>query len=422
MTIDLDFQKQILFAGYTFMFFLLGVFFLRKRIWSIFDPLLITLIFVASNAAIVVLLDQDYTWTIFILVSYLAFLIGLNSNKQIPTIFSHQWACGPGKETTWVFLSVAIIFQAISTIFIIQAMGLGVLGGENVFVSKVTIYQGGFGIFRHLNSAASLLFLPLLVHAYFIHRMKVTSLLGIIWFLFQNIIFNFSKSGFVFIIFDLGILMYYYQISIGKQIISNKLVLLVGALGFIPAIIVLNSLVEATGMTMQDQVLKRLIHSAAGTYGYFIQNGFHAFDHLSFIDRLVLYLDAPLSILKIKEWSPLTYMAMMVENLTGLYLPGFGPNPYLFLDGHFLFGWGGILYCFVLGWIISYVRSLKTNIIYFYILVKVSLTLPADLLSVTVSTLPVLLFLPIFVLLTMIADIQNKRVFVRLSPIARKRS
>jgi hypothetical protein len=102
---------------------------------------------------------------------------------------------------------------------------------------------------------------------------------------------------------------------------------------------------------------------------------------------------------------------MVVEHVTGVALPGFGANPYLFFDGHFLFGWGGIGYCLLLGWLIALIRSLRINLIAFYVLVKLALYLPVDPGIAMSAIVSLILIVPFLFFLYIVSALRRSPLF-----------
>jgi hypothetical protein len=90
-------------------------------------------------------------------------------------------------------------------------------------------------------------------------------------------------------------------------------------------------------------------------------------------------------------------MAQIEYQLTGSYMPGFGANPYLFLDGHFLFGWLGVIYCFFVGVSIAYARSLSKNILVFFIAVKFTTYFVTDPAIAQAQFISLLVYLPFLI-------------------------
>jgi len=358
---------------------------LRKKIWNIFDPMIFILFNVAVNYTIVCyyfFCDRcELGFFVFVSLCYLAFLFGLaiNLNHNIREGAPMPSLRGPSKTVTVYLIFVSIFLQLVSTVFMFTLFGFGALSGDvDHSVVKITMTQGGFGLISYLSSAGGMMFLPLVAHAYFAHRMKALSFFCMIYFLVTSILFSFSKTGFLFIMFSFGILLHFYKIAINKVVISYRYIIIAGLIGLIPAFFVIHFILLRTGESFLTLVLTRFIATAGGTYGYFILGGVNAFDGISYAQKLAYYFDTILSIFRFKAWEMFSYSAYMQKYLFGSATPGFGANPYLFFDGHFLFGWFGIIYCFLIGLILNYVRSLRVNIVLYFMLITITLSIYAD--------------------------------------------
>lgn len=387
----------------------------RRLLWNVADPLLLVFLNVGLNVAIVVVLaDANGTSTIaYVLAGFVAFLAGLHcfrernaSGAALPALRA------PGRTATLLLLATAAAFYVVYDAFLVSQVGLGIFGGANPDSAKVTVTAGGFGLFRHLYVAANLFYLPLLVHSYVVYRRRSVLALGVLLFLVQNIVFNFSKSGFVFAIFDLGLIAQFYQRALGKRVLSMRLAAMVALVGLLPALLVLSLIAALSGTSVLQMVLTRLAATGSGTYMYFVLDGGRAFYHMAFPTRLSLFLDTLLSSLRFKPWAPLSFPGMVSTYLTGVELPGFGANPYPFVAGHFLFGWGGVLYCFGVGAFLSFVRTRRTNLLMFYVLNQSALVFVADPGITQAYIIALLVISPAIVLVGLLAATQRRGVLV----------
>ncbi|MGK5094021.1 hypothetical protein WDW89_18660 [Deltaproteobacteria bacterium TL4] len=239
--------------------------------------------------------------------------------------------------------------------------------------------------------------------------MKILFYVLTIWFLLTSLIFGFSKSGLVFMLFDLGILIFYYQKALKISFFSMKNVSLLAILGGLPALITLQIISTKYGTSILELVVQRFLVTGGGTYGYFTLEGYKFFNNISFIEKLAYYFDTLLSSFRLKQWEEMSHMARMIYHLTGLNAPGFGANPYLFVDSHFLFGWFGILYCYFVGLLISFTRSLNINFIFFYIFVNMSMLMVADPAIAQAQIVAMSLFIPFIVFAYMLLYIYQSK-------------
>lgn len=398
------------------LIFLISLFVTRRMLWNIFDPLWRALLNISINVVEVLYFCPGKWEASYVVLAYVMFLIGLKLGSsgrggKVAQLSPADYR-GPGPKMTIVLLSFAAMLLLIYDGFVAWRIGPGLLSGESPDVIKVTVTAGGFGIFKYFAVAGGLLFLPLLVHAYWIHRLRVLSFFGLIFFLFNTFIFGFSKAGFVFIVFDFGIILHYYKISTGYSVIKNRSILIAMAIGAIPAYMVVSQVASLRTTTPDRVLLDSLIGLGAGSYMYFCLGGWEAFDRLTYLKKLSYFFDNLLSPLRIKPWESVPYGAFIEDYLTGGGTPGFGANPYLFHSGHLLFGWGGALYCLALGLLIAKVRSLRTNLITFFVLVYMAFSWVADPGTAHSAMVAFLIVSPVLLTLKLGAMVQGRRLFM----------
>ncbi|MFL5618863.1 MAG: hypothetical protein ACJ79A_10805 [Gemmatimonadaceae bacterium] len=386
-----------------------------RLLWNVADPLLLVFVNVGLNVAIVVVLAdaRQESAIAYVLAGFVAFLAGLHtfrSRRRADEIAPALRA--PGRGATLLLLGTAAALYLVYDAFIISQVGIGVFGSENPDIAKVTVTQGGYGVFRHLYVAANLFYLPLLVHSFVVYRRRSVLVFGALLFLIQNLVFNFSKAGFVFAIFDLGLLAQFYQNALGKRVLSLRLAGLVALVGLVPALLVLGVVSALSGVSILQMVLTRLAATGSGTYMYFVLDGSAAFYHMELPARLVLFFDVLLSSLRLKPWAPLSFPGMVSTHLTGVELPGFGANPYPFVAGHFLFGWGGVLYCFGVGALLSFARTRRANLLVFYIMNQSVLVFVADPGITQAYVIALLVIAPAVFLVNLVAWTQRRRLLV----------
>ena len=400
-----------------FIFIFVGqIFYLRNRIWNLFDPLILIILNVSLNASIVIFLyvngQVSYSSALYIMIATILFCLGLKG-KEVRldnTNVQSTKALGLSPKITVIMIAISVSYQLIAIVFMFKHIGFGILTGSvNPDTIKVTLTQDGLGIFRHIGSAGDFLFLPLVAHALFTYKMRRLVTACVLFYLLKSIVFPMSKSGLVFIVFDLGILMYYYKINLNCTIVSTKKVLLIATAGIIPALVVLVNVTTKYETTIPALIVERLIVTGFGTYQYFVSGGMVFLENISSIDKFNYYFDTILSLVRIKAWEEMTYVANMTYQISGSYLPGFGANPYLYLDGHFLFGWGGVFYCYAIGAIIAFTRALTTNILLFYIAVKIGAYLVADPAMAQAQLFTLMFYLPPVLLLYLGAKCTNAR-------------
>jgi hypothetical protein len=145
---------------------------------------------------------------------------------------------------------------------------------------------------------------------------------------------------------------------------------------------------------------------------YFVLDGSDAFFGMDLMTRLSLFLDTLLSSLRLKAWAPLSFSGMVSTHLTGVELPGFGANPYPFVAGHFLFGWGGVAYCFAVGALLSFARTRRTDLLTWYILNQSALVFVADPGITQAYVIALLVISPAILVVNLMSWSQHRRLLV----------
>jgi hypothetical protein len=386
----------------------------RRLLWNAADPLLLIFLNVGLNVAVVVVLaDARHESAIqYVLAGFVAFLAGLHTFRSDRRRGPRRAVRAPGRAATLLLLGTAAAFYIVYDVFLVSQVGLGIFGTANPDLAKVTLTQGGFGLFRHLYVAANLFYLPLLVHSFVVYRRRSLLVVGALLFLIQNIVFNFSKSGFVFVIFDLGLIAQFYQGALAKRVLSLRVAGTVALVGLVPALLVFSLVAALSGVSVLQMILTRLAATGSGTYMYFVLDGSDAFFGMDLMTRLSLFLDTLLSSLRLKAWAPLSFSGMVSTHLTGVELPGFGANPYPFVAGHFLFGWGGVAYCFAVGALLSFARTRRTDLLTWYILNQSALVFVADPGITQAYVIALLVISPAILVVNLMSWSQHRRLLV----------
>lgn len=405
----------------------------RKNIWNILDPIILFGLNVSFNLSIVayfLIKDNVGQLTLYyIFLAWLFFIVGFKFTgkswrafKSKREMFARPKYFGPSKELTIYLLCILCVFQFLSVAFVLNKVGLGIIYGDvNPDILKVTISQGGNGVVRHLSVLAAFLFLPLLVHAYVVHRMKYFVFFLIVWlFVYKTFLFPTSKAGFVFMLFDLGILIYFYSFIYKVKVLTLSRVFLLAALAIVPALVVLVNVTSRYEVSIVSLLVERFIATGSGTYQFFVAGGEPILSELPFSQKFLYYFDTFLSMLKVKDWEELTYVAYMTYQLTGKYLPGFGANPYFFMDSFFLFGWFGLIYCLLLGVLLRHVRNIKGNVLSFYVSIKLVLFVVVDPAIAQANMLALLILGPPIALIYIAAKSRGERI-IKLINLSGKR-
>jgi hypothetical protein len=398
VTIDPSSINLISYILIFILIFSLSIYFLRSVLWSSFDPLILSIFFVVFNVVCVIFFSDQVSLPdlIYVYGSYLLFLFILRLGPKLNLNF--QKSLFDDKFFSIIFSFIPVIFQVTFIFFVLNKIGFGTLTGEADASSKVYLTQDGDGIFKYVIYAANLTLIPIIFNLYFVHRQKWYVFFLIFLILASSFIANFSKSGLFFMIFDVAIMAKYYNISLSlKKLSKSKLIASIFVIG-IPVFLLISQGANERGVSINYLVVERFIDTGGGTYQYFILGGKRYLEDFDFLQKIYFYFDNILSILRFKSWEPLSYIAYMSNEFTGKAIPGFGANPYLFLDGHFLLGYFGFFYVALLAVLINLARSIKTNPVVFYILNKLALFTIGD-----PNTMQAFLFSVLLILILTIA-------------------
>jgi hypothetical protein len=384
-------QLNILgYVGLTLFLLVLAVVVVgRKNLWGLSDPIFLVFMGMVFNVANILyfktLFSVDGMYFFLSFISFFIFLragvmFGSKSGDIRRIIMNSGLTVNPTISEARYLIFVAIFLQSIWYLFLVKSFGVGLITGDVSPDVKNMVTLEGNGVYKYLSIAGDLIFMPMIAYLLVNKRSKKVIVFALIWFLFVNTVFGLSKAGFVLRIFDMGMLSYYLQARYGLGFMNKKIIIIIFALGAIPAIVVLGFYSESTGLSIGDFFVVRLLDTGGGSYAYFVEGAKAAFKSFSFIDRLSYYFDTLLSVLRIKEWDDPNRTSIALKYLTGSYQLGYGQNPYLFLDGHFLFGYiGGFFYVTLLGFLFGIVRSCTSlNVIVFFVLVKLSMGLVVD--------------------------------------------
>ncbi len=374
----------LLFSGITLLL-VIG----RKRIWNFFDPLNLAILNISFNSSIVFYffyvggLRADFAW--YVLLSLIMFGLGVNLGSRVNLVSASDNSkfgetstiIGPTKQFTWFLLLLAVLFKSVYIVFMLSKVGLGLLTGDVHADIKLMVFLDGGGAFKYFSWAGDILLIPVIFYSYFILKAKKIFALGLVFFLFHSFILPTSKAGFVFLIFDLGLVAYYARRYLRFELNLRKVYIATVAVGLIPAVITL-SMYGANYQEVLKFLVVRFMDTGGATYGFFVFDGYKAFSDYSVSERIMNYFDTLLSVLRFKEWEDPNRIAQLKLYLTGGYQHGYGQNPYLFVDGFFLFGFLGFIYALILGLLIGLVRALNVGFFTFFIANKLMLSAIAD--------------------------------------------
>lgn len=383
MLVDIAELNYMLY--YSVTFFLLGfsAILLKRQIWNLFDPIIPMLVYVMLNVAIVfyfyVLHQVNLSIMAYVFLSYLFFLFGLKTRLTLPRFGGNiSGYYGPTRKFTIYLLLISCLCLIINAAFVYSKIGFGLITGAANPGDRNSMTLGGFGIYKYISWLGTLLIVPVSLHVLYVFKMKYRFIAICFFYIFIQAMTNASKLGMIPLLFGFGTYAYYVMKSTGVNIISRRIISICIFIAILSPLLVFLNYVSRTQQSMAIFFLNRIVDTGGGTYSYFVMKGYSAFNDLSFADRISQFLDTLLSVPGLKEWAVPNRIAMLTQYNTGTYQEGFGQNPYMFLDGHFLFGWFGIAYCFVLGVAICAIRRFNTDVLTFYFLNSILLPIIAD--------------------------------------------
>jgi hypothetical protein len=404
---------------FTLPIFVISLLFLRKAIWSIFDPFLITLFALSSAIGLMLYyyVDADFADgepVVMFLLAHVAFLVGVNLANRTRSRIS-----GRGHfHLRGGFLNVALLVSLLSTIFVFvlisRTAGINVLQ-DDPNTSRSFIYQG-WGVFpRILPVLITMSVAILFVSSHYRKRSVLMTLILLCIPLFVA----FATAGRSSFLVVLLVVVYqriflaknYGQAFTLKQRMSFGLmvaVALAAAVAFMMIGITRNSPllpVDEILSRSASQIVDRVIGYGDIAVWYFPTNLYQTFTK-SPPDYLMHMLSDLLGLLRIVPYQqPLG--AQLVSEATGLANEGnVGPNAQVYFVGAIYFGaFLGILYSFLIGCLIGFLRRVillsfnKTNfdMLAFILANIVIYSLPVDFsytLTLTYAYFPVIV--PVF--------------------------
>lgn len=115
-------------------------------------------------------------------------------------------------KVTVVFIALSLTYQIIALGFMFKQIGFGILTGSvNPDLVKVSLTQDDMGMFRHIWVAGDFLLIPLVAHAFFSYKMRRLAIACVIFYVLKFLVFPMSKSGLVFLVFDLGVFLHFIR-------------------------------------------------------------------------------------------------------------------------------------------------------------------------------------------------------------------
>lgn len=363
-----SFETFFYVGGVALFFGLIYLFLCRKNLVSILDPLIFFIISITFTSTIVVFTVSNPVY-IFQFFSFIfLFFIGLNYYK-IKNIRVHPGEVLKINSPNFAILEISIII--ISFVYILGNIYFFSLAGIPFFSDSPTeskimnYYQFNFAWLRRINwGIGSFMNIISLVFVFFSKKYKKLFLVITL----ANIFINLFQGGKGSILVYLTILVLLVNNQYFKNYINFTKVPTKYKISFVLFLIL--------GVFSAIYVL--MIESKDHTNPLFV-----VMQKLYFFGDIIIYFYRPVNLEYFKDYNPVDYLSHVLNPILGLlrlapyetpfghiilknYLLKYqgielktliGPNSYFYIEGFIFFGiFGGMIYSFLLGILISYIR------------------------------------------------------------------
>jgi hypothetical protein len=368
--LSLNWSVYLLFLG---LINTIGFLFLKRVIYSWFDPLLFYLVSNSFGLAFIFyifFIEHDISIFYFsiICVNILFFsaglLLGQTRKQKGQVILSESSRKEVFKYSKWLNLMLKIVLAIllISNVVLILRFGSPALFSENPSISKVEYRTGGFGIIHKIGEvffplALSIIFLKLFHPVIAQPKSQVLLLSFFAALVFFLVSLGGSKSG-AFTILDTLFYMYlmntYYSSS--QKLAQIKKVSLIVLLSCIFLFLLVLSFSFRQSFSLFEGLVLRFLGSFDGIY-YFSRFDLYSSFQFSPIDFFVRLVNPFLGFFRISDYEP-GIGELIFEQATGFPVSGFGPNSTFILESLIFFGpYFSWAYSFFVGYLVSFVRT-----------------------------------------------------------------
>jgi hypothetical protein len=413
---NLDVAKYVLCFA---LAFLVNVIVFRKLLFNMFDVWIVLALNQTFSLAYALYayiqgdIIPNHFW--YIIFSYLAFVVGIYAFYGKRNTMPHHQLVVFTPELLRVTIVLVCFYQLLFDVLFFYYRGIPVLAEGGI---TPAMYHGGFGIVKYIHDSASSLLLILGFKALLVYHRKKLFYFSMIFVLYPMFLMEWGKGAILGLIFTYGLSVYYFSKYYGLNLrINFKKVKY-----FIPLVVVFMlykfAIIVASGYekSISFAILKRLVNSADAMYLYFVRG---AYQHLQGQLNIVSYL--------LSHVSPyFGYVDFLATNLSTLmyeyafgyaeYGTGYGVSPPLYVIGHAAFGNYGIIYCFLVGLVLSFIkftRVFKSNYVLFMIIYGLTPSLAGDA-SLAMYYLSIMIVLsPVIVLsFFMYAAVKKSKAFI----------
>ena len=380
-------------------------FMLRRHVFGIFDPWIMLIL----DQTIVLGGLAYYFWTgqmqakhfTYVLACFIFFVGGLqvfykNNFKplQVKTVFSLFRLRLGGMQVfypkncisfdsrvrrTPAGLRLAILMllflYIVDNLVIFSLLGIPTLG-----VRGLTMYASlgrGYGVLSYLNTGLGFLLSILSMKAWLMYKQRLGLVSLFVMALFIVLISG-GKSVFLGLFFLFGLSAYCLGINYKISVKVPKLIWLMLA---ILAVMIMYSFVSVVKSgyagTVPLAFIRRLVNGAAGPYFYFVRGSYLGYSGLNLLSYHFSQITPYFGYRDIEAINLGVNLTLYSDLRQGT--PGFGPTPLMYTIGHIAWGEWGVLYCFFIGVIMSFVRyRIKAGFVVWIALNSVVGSLPYD--------------------------------------------
>jgi hypothetical protein len=391
----------------------------RKLLFNLFDIWIILALNMTFHLAYALYaytqgeIIPNHFW--YIIFSYLAFVVGIyafyNKRNAIPrrqlVVFS--------PELLRVTIVTVCFYQLFFDLLFFYYRGIPALTPG---VINPAIYHGGFGIVKYIHDSALPLLLILAFKALLVYKRKKLFYFSMFFILYPMFLMEWGKGPILGLLFTYGLSVYYFSRYYGLNLRINYKMAKYIILLVVIFLLYKFMLVVASGYekTIPLAVLKRLVNSADAMYMYFAKG---AYKHLEGQLNIVSYL--------LSHVAPyFGYIDFVANNLSTLMYKyafgyaelgtGYGVSPPLYVIGHAAFGNYGIIYCFFVGLVLSFVKftcAFKSNYVLYMLIYGIAPCLAGDAsLAMYYLSFMIVLFPVIILSFLMYATVKKTHVFI----------
>jgi hypothetical protein len=368
-------EELVLKFGVAYVVFaILLLFLFRRYLYSVFDPAIFVILIMASSLC----LSLDSTFFYYILLACLAFYLGVATNGRIKRDFSV-----PIQKNNIILLEIFTL--GVFCLYMIANMILYKdaeipLFSDNVTENKVAIFGAGSGWIRRILFFSSFLPIGLLLTIIISTSRGKRIFYGFLLFIYMMFsVFLGSKTGFLGMFFVLWLL--YTQENLWtennkkiKDFIKGKIKYFLAGSILIFVFIIINENQEGPGKLIFNFGFKLMEFGDAVIY-YKEPSVRKYFESYNIIDFFSVELNGILGILRIVDYKePLGFIMYKVNyGIAGEDVIT-GPNGIFLIRGHIFFGYvGGIVYCYLVGYLFSYFRKkilmMRITNVFFYAII-----------------------------------------------------